>query len=324
MLLPVRSLSRAAVRRAVGGTVTGGVTFALLLGSGAGAEASIHTNNRKSVAKAYAKLLRAEATRVSWSGSTASCRAGSDGAASRRATLTAVNFFRQLGGLRPVKFTGRLNARAQKAALLMDANNRLSHTPSKGWRCSTSTGRTAAGRSNIALGISGASTVRAYMPDFGSGNLAVGHRRWIMYPPTKTMGAGSTGRANALWVVGSQRKNPARTPAWVSWPTPGYVPADLEPEGRWSLSSTNPKMSFRSAKVRVRDAHGHWLKVKKYKVHDGYANNTLVWKVSGLRTPKRAGQVSYRVVVTGIKKAGTKKRYTRAYSVRFFNPEYYD
>jgi uncharacterized protein YkwD len=316
------SRTRLALRALTAFAVAGSLSTGSAVGAATGADASIDTGSKLSVARAYAKLRKAEATPVSWSGSASSCTAGTNGAATRSATLTAVNFFRELGGLRPVRFSSTLNAKAQRAAMMMDANSALSHTPPRSWRCWSKTGTEAAGRSNLALGVTGAAAISAYMADYGDANTPVGHRRWIMYPPTTTMGSGSTGRANALWVVGTGSKNPGHTPSWVSWPTPGYLPAGLEPHGRWSLSSTQPNVSLRSAKVRVRDFGGRSLKVHTYGVHDGYANHTLAWKVSGLQLPPGAARKSYRVTVTGIKKAGSTKSRTHSYVVRFFNPEY--
>ena len=40
------------------------------------------------------------------------------------------------------------------------------------------------------------------MTDPGAGNTFVGHRRWVLYPPTRTMGVGDIpAQSNALYVV---------------------------------------------------------------------------------------------------------------------------
>ena len=64
----------------------------------------------------------------------------STSAASRAATLRAVNFVRSMSGLAPVHFSSALNARSQRTALMMSANRALSHTPPRGWRCWTAVG----------------------------------------------------------------------------------------------------------------------------------------------------------------------------------------
>jgi uncharacterized protein YkwD len=308
-------------RRAVLAVGVAAVGAAVLMGSATSADA-IDPWNRVSVANAYLNTLRAaESSPTAWSGSTASCTAGAPTRRTQAATLAAVNFYRGLGGLNSVRLDAALSAKAQRAALMMDANTSLSHTPPTSWRCSSASGRAAAANSNIALGLSGARAVSGYMSDFGAGNGAVGHRRWIMFPATRAMGSGSTTRANALWVVPTTTAPPTGTPAWVSWPTPGYVPYAIEPNGRWSLSATNSKISFRTAKVTVHDALGRSLTVYRHPVHVGYGNNTLAWEVSGLKRPVGTASAQYTVRVTGIRRAGASTPVTRAYTVRLFDAD---
>src|SRR6478735_5971472 len=188
-----------------------------------------------------------------WTGSDSRCDAGTTSAASRTATLRAVNFVRAMSGLAPVTFSPTLNARSQRTALMMSANRSLSHTPPRSWRCWSQAGAANAGRSNLALSypsITSAGLVEIYMRDPGSDNGAVGHRRWLLNPFATTMGTGSTDTANAMTVVGPTAAG-RPNPAWVSWPTAGYFPTTLEPGGRWSLSAGNKLMDFRRATVRV-------------------------------------------------------------------------
>jgi hypothetical protein len=125
----------------------------------------------------------------------------------------------------------------------MSAQGSLSHTPPTNWACYTTNGAEAAGKSNIGLGADGPGVIDLYVDDPGSGgNAAVGHRRWILYPPTKIMGTGSipgTGgwAANALWVIGGTGSRPAQ-PAWVAWPPQGFIPYQILPKNsqRWSFS----------------------------------------------------------------------------------------
>lgn len=110
--------------------------------------------------------------------------------------------------------------KAREAALMMKANNSLSHSPPTSWTCYSANGSDAAGRSNIAFGYSTASVIsQGYMQDSGSNNTEVGHRRWILHPFTEKMGIGSTDNTNANWVIGSTVTKP--TPTWVSWPPAG-------------------------------------------------------------------------------------------------------
>ena len=216
---------------------------------------AIDVRSHDAVATAYARdYVPGLDTPTGWTGDDSGCRSGASSAASRAATLRAVNFVRSLGGLAPVSFEATLNARSQQTALIMSANQSLSHTPPRTWRCWTRTGSDNAGRSNLALSypsITSAGLVGLYMGEPGTTNQAVGHRRWLMNPFATSMGTGSTGTANAITVIGPQSSS-RPNPAWVSWPTAGWFPSPLEPHGRWSLSAGSTSTSFASATVRLR------------------------------------------------------------------------
>jgi uncharacterized protein YkwD len=252
-----------------------------------------------------------------WGGDLLSCAPGLSSASSNAATLSALNYVRSLAGLAPVSLNGSLNQSAQEAALMMSANGALSHSPSPSWKCYTRTGATAASRSNLALAypsIKAGQIVYLYMDDPGASNAAVGHRRWVLNPFTTQMGTGSTDTANALTVIGpssSARPNPR----YVGWPTAGYFPNAIEPDGRWSLSSGRRNVSFAKARVRVYQGT-HRIPVRKYHVENGYAMPTIVWQMpAGI-----SKTAAYRVVVTHIKKRGSHKRLHKSYVVRLFTP----
>jgi hypothetical protein len=154
--------------------------------------------------------------------------------------LTAVNFFREMGGLQPVVFDSALSVRSQEAALMMAAAGRLSHFPDPAWPCYSEGGYQGASSSNLYLGRAGADAIAGYMVDPGENNTSVGHRRWIMRPEITTMGSGSTSYSNALYVVDQDSWRDDLLPSdpkLSSWPTPGYFPYQLEPLGRWSLDA---------------------------------------------------------------------------------------
>lgn len=253
---------------------------------------------------------------IGWTGDVASCDPGAPSAAAQSATLTTINFVRGLAGLDPVSFDPALSAKAQKAALIMQANDDLDHFPPSSWRCWTEEGAEAAGSSNLALGISGAAAIVGYMQDDGEGNTAAGHRRWILRPDAATMGSGSTSGANALWIFGADAPS-AASPPWVPWPVAGYFPSPLEPIGRWSLSSTSGEASFANASVTVTGPGGASLPVQTYPEQSGFANNTLVWEVSGIQIPDDDAPVTYHVTVSGVTGAASP---SYEYDVHLFSP----
>jgi uncharacterized protein YkwD len=280
---------------------------------------AIDTRSVAAVNAAYwSQYANQQSVPTGWmGGSLTDCQAGQSSDASNQATLTAMNYVRSLAGLAPVTLNGSLNASAQAAALMMSANGALSHDPSPSWKCYSSAGAAAAGRSNLALSypsITSGQIIDLYMDDPGTTNTAVGHRRWILNPFTTQVGTGSTATANALSVIGP-RSSARPNPRWVGWPTAGYFPNAIEPNGRWSLSAGRRGISFAHAKVRVYH-NGARVSVHKYPVENGYAQPTLVWQMpAGFSTTG-----SYKVVVAHIKKAGKRKPLRTAYTVNLFTP----
>ena len=92
-----------------------------------------------------------------------------------------------------------------------------------------------------------------------------GHRRWILYPPTSTIGIGDIPTpadgyrpANATYVFGGRRHVRPDVP-FVAWPAPGYLPYQLMPAG-WSFA-VGPDTRFGAATVAV-TANGQPLPVQ--------------------------------------------------------------
>lgn len=282
---------------------------------------AIDTNSKAAVNAAYwSKYAPKQTLSIDWLlGSVLGCIPGITSSTTNAATLSALNYVRSLSGLAPVTFSSTMNSAAQRAALIMDANDALSHNPSSSWKCWTSTGAATAAKSNLALSfpsIQAGRIVDLYMDDPGASNTSVGHRRWLMNPFTTTMGSGSTPTANAIQVVGpSSAWRP--NPKWVSWPSAGYFPNTMEPNGRWSLSSGYKGVSFRYASVKVYNAVGARIYgVKKYTPHSGYAQPTLVWQMPSWASKN----TTYTVSVTGVKKSGYSGTMSYKYKVRLFTP----
>jgi len=184
-----------------------------------------------------------------------------------------------MGRLGPVTFNAALDARAQQTAMLMKANARLSHNPPSSWRCYNAEAAAGARTSNLGLGsgqYGGAVTMRGYMDDIGLDS--VGHRRWLMHAPLTQMGHGATNQSDALLVIGAPESDTQPDPRWVSWPTAGYVPVQVEPGGWWSLSANTEfgATNFRNARVSV-TRNGSPAGVTKRPQLDGSGPDTLVF-----------------------------------------------
>ncbi len=170
-----------------------------------------------------------------WNGNVASGDAGSLGANYLAAIIARVNDYRWMAGLPGgVTLDPTENAADQQAALMVAANDELSHSPPPTWLDYSAAGADAAAHSDLTLGASGVTAIDLYMTDPGASNTFVGHRRWILDPTTRTMGVGDIpADSNALYVVQPQVP-PAPDVTAVAWPPAGFVPAPLMPE-RWSL-----------------------------------------------------------------------------------------
>jgi hypothetical protein len=292
--------------------------------SGQRKSVSVNAADRSAVVQFYKTVYAASQGIASgWNGDRASCTPGTTSQAYADATILRVNYYRAMTGLPgDVYLTNTWNLKAQQAALMMSKQGALSHSPDTSWACYTADGAEAAGKSNLALGADAAYAIDLYMDDPGSGgNAAVGHRRWILYPPTKVMGAGNipnTGgwAANDLWVIGGAGTRPAQ-PAWVAWPPSGYVPYQVMPRssGRWSFSY--PNASLANAAVYMLRL-GTNVPVALETQAQGYGDNTIVWVPQGVpSTP--VGDAAYSVTVSNVVVSSQSRSFS--YTVTIIDPE---
>lgn len=272
---------------------------------------------RSEVADAYINTyLPQGSVAIGWSGNVASCNAGTTSTQYRQATIDRVNYYRAHAGVpgTVVLYGGSEASGTQQAALMFSANNTISHFPPASWSCYSSGGATAAGKSNIAISwgynaAAGPNAVDLYMDDSGLGNEAVGHRRWILYPPQVRMDSGTIpnqgaqAAANSLWVIGGFGSRPP-TPNGVAWPPRGYVPWQVLPSSsnRWSFSWPNANFSGASISMK-RNGAALGAPVKEALV-SGYGDNTLVWKPQGVSYGNPGADVIYTVTINGISGGG--------------------
>lgn len=280
------------------------------------ATVSFDPQNRSQVALAYQNVYVPQANvAIGWTGNVGSCSAGTTTAAYRQVTIDRVNYYRAQAGLpgNVSLFGGSQSSATQQAALIFSANQSLSHAPPNTWTCWSQSGQDAAGNSNIAVGFgsnaaAGIGAVDLYMDDNGAPNAAVGHRRWVLYPPQVNMDSGSIPynpqwAANALWVFGAFGSRPP-TPNGVAWPPRGFVPWQLLPDSsnRWSFSWNGA--TFSGATVSMA-RNGIPLGVPSYEsIANGYGDNTLVWKPQGVTYAQPAADVTYHVSIIGISGGG--------------------
>lgn len=262
---------------------------------------------------------------MGWTGNVSTCSAGTTSQAYIDATFQMINYYRGMAGLVDATNATSYNAGAQEAALIMSANNALSHSPPSSWTCWTSSGYSAAGKSNLALGNAGPYAMVAYIRDSGTFNYPVGHRRWILYPRINQFGTGSVGEttraSNALYVFTSYVSRPV-TPDKVAWPPEGYVPYQVV-YPRWSLSiNTGSSVDFSSAVVTMTEGGSPVNLTVVSRVDNGYGDNTIVWEPSGLTFVSGAPDRSFSVTVSNITVGGSPQ--TEVYNVVVIDPAVVD
>jgi len=191
---------------------------------------TIDLANREEARRSYYAVHEAsEGVAVGWTGNVARCDPGSVSDDFLGATLTRINWFRAMAGVpSDVVLTAQNNATAQAAALMMSAQNDLSHDPPPSWRCWTQQGADGAS-ANLTLGSTGPPAIDQLIKD-GSA-LELGHRRNLLNPQHLAMGSGSIpanpggAASEAQYMEGnpSTVQRPARD-GFVAWPPPGFVP----------------------------------------------------------------------------------------------------
>jgi predicted heme/steroid binding protein len=246
--------------------------------------------NRSTVANNYNQIFAPTVSvPMGWTGDVVANVPGTTTQAFKDAVATRINWFRAMAGV-PTGITldPTYSSEDQAAALIFSANRAISHMLTQSWVDYSAAGATAASNSNICAGLNNyddPGCVLGYIIDNGSNNVYAGHRRWILYPQTQTMGTGDVPQngppanpyywANALWVFdglfGSTR--PATRDFWVAWPPPGYVPYQVVGP-RWSFSY--PNADFTSATV-IMTRNGSSVPVRLEAVLSGFGENTIVW-----------------------------------------------
>lgn len=170
--------------------------------------------------------------------------------------LRILNLYRFIADLPAVTLDATKSQAAQECALMMDANNMLSHTPPMTWACYTQNGATAAGRSNISTGRAVVS-IDMYMSDYGNAT-TIGHRRWFLSNGLGPVGIGGTTGASCHHVIGGT--GTANKP-WMAWPPPGPVPLEaiaipgqpsIDNTG-WTVQSSSSAYNVTNATVTVTD-----------------------------------------------------------------------
>jgi hypothetical protein len=240
---------------------------------------------------------RADLTEGAWSGSVATCDPGDVATPGRENALRVTNLYRWLADLPPIETSAQNDALAQACALMMHANEMLSHGPPMSWTCWTQQGADGAGMSNIS-GTPGVFAVDLYMVDPGNPT-TLGHRRWLLSNSIGPTGIGSTDTYSCMVTLGGT--NMVGEP-WMAWPPPGAFPlqagriewTNIDETG-WSLQSDT--IDFAGAQVQITEG-GEDRPVAITQLAGGYGSAFAISMIPQ-GWVMEAG-ASYHVSVTGI------------------------
>lgn len=168
----------------------------------------------------------------------------------RESGLRYLNFLRQLAGLAPVTLSEHLCVQAQYGAVLLAANDSLSHTPEKPFDMEDSfyrMGASACKAANLSMRYNYShsgllqNALQGQMNDFSASNRqTLGHRRWLLDPALGQTGFGvASSASDRLYVVVPVFDNSGSgtVPETVCWPAAGQFPNALFAPGTpWSIS----------------------------------------------------------------------------------------
>lgn len=291
---------------------------------------SVDVSDRESVRKFYARVFIDSPVLMGWNGSYAAGNAGSINPDYQRATIQRVNWYRAMAGVpASVTLSTANSAKAQKAIFMMSANNLLTHYPTPDLKFYTADGAEGALSSNMGLGYNGVDAIDAYMKDVGVTNAAAGHRRWMLFPGTKTLGTGDVPSetvngqrlwgGNALWVMDADYygNRPQVRDGFVAWPNRGFVPYQTV-FARWSFSY--PDADFSQAQVIV-SHKGSQIQIRTETVSNSAGENTIVWQMPGIEENgthvQPESDMAYKVSVSNVMHHGAAKSFS--YSVVVFD-----
>lgn len=251
----------------------------------------------------------------SWNGNPLICDEGRVPQAIQQKVEQRINYFRRTAGVQDyVILDTNRNKACQKAALIYEVNPSKRYTePGETWKCFAYSAVDAAKFGARVMGQTTVFAVNSIMADQGDQNTFVGNRRWLLYPPARRMGHGSTAKTSILWTVddSGNKDSTLFINDFVAWPPADYCPTMLAFQ-RWSFSLY---ADFSKAKVTVTE-NGKPFPVKQEELKSGYGMPTLVWLPENKPTEGK----TYTITIKGIVKQGETKPSTISYNVEFIDP----
>jgi len=251
-----------------------------------------------------------------WDGNELLCAAGAVPDHVHAKVEQRINYFRRGAGVPDYVFLDKQKNRfCQDAALVYHANrNKQFVTPAETWKCFSYTSILPARLSARVLGQHTVFAVSSIMSDNGATNTGVGNRRWLLYPPSKSMGHGSTSNVGIIWTLDNSgiRDTAEYMQRFISWPPKDYCPLLFAFE-RWHFSLY---ADLSKAKVSLK-VNGKEQTIQQEALVSGYGMPSLVWKPLNMKLKEND---ICEVLIENILRYGETKPQTYRYSVTFIDP----
>jgi hypothetical protein len=234
---------------------------------------------------------------LNWTGSVNGCNAGTFSSTIKDQMLQRLNYYRRLAGCNNdlTTSTGKDNW-AQHAALIMQANNFLNHSPPSNSTCFTSEGGTGAA-GNLSVHNQTINPIDQWMDDANQGNL--GHRRWGIFSQASSVGHGVTSNYACQYIRSDNASNGYSH--FIAYPAAGYMPRNLI-YAEWNFSV--PNATFSNADVKIYGPNGPISIEIISKTAQGYGDNAIIFRPlnNSINTSSTA-DVFYDVIISGVQNA---------------------
>jgi uncharacterized protein YkwD len=207
-----------------------------------------------------------------WDGNTKLCQRGIIPNYIQQKVEDRINYFRVSAGVPPIYLDSQLNDWCQRAALVMESNNKLHHDLPKTWMCYTPEAGEAAKYSLLAQNNTNSLAVTSFVAD--QTHPTLGNRRWMLYPFSMIWGHGSTKTKCVLWALDDSRPKDTLfyKANYIAWPYHGYI-HKMFLFKKWSFSMS---ADLKDAQVTMM-MNKVPINLKLEVPVEGYGLPTLVW-----------------------------------------------
>lgn len=207
-----------------------------------------------------------------WIGDTKACKMGVVPNYIQQKVEDRINYFRVSAGVPPIYLDSQLNDWCQRAALVMESNNKLNHEISKIWSCYSAEAAEAAKYGLLTQNATTTLAVTSFVAD--QTHPTLGNRRWMLYPFSMVWGHGSTKSKCVLWALDDSRTRDTLyySSNFIAWPYNGYI-NKMFLFKKWSFSIYN---DLKDAQVIMMIGKVP-IKLKLETLVEGYGLPTLVW-----------------------------------------------